>query len=233
MKGKGMMIFTVSAMIALLVCIMFMQFKTVEETDISTLEAMRETELRAEVASWKTKYEEASKKLVEVQSKIDEYDSTMENNQESSKLLKEELEQAKMKLGTVAVQGKGIVVTLSDNEISQIDAYDIYKLINALRLSGAEAISVNDVRITTMADVKDLAPGLIVVDGQQLVSPYYIKAIGNQTYLESGLTLKNYGYMDFVIKGYDKTGAIERQDDIIISATRSTLSLEYAEEVKQ
>lgn len=228
-----MMIFTISAMFALLVCIMFMQFRTVEKTDISTLEAMRETELRTEVASWKTKYEEASKKLVEVQSKIDEYNSTMENNQESSKLLKEELEQAKMKLGTVAVQGKGIVVTLSDNEITQIDAYDIYKLINALRLSGAEAISVNDVRITAMADVKDLAPGLIVVDGQQLVSPYYIKAIGNQTYLESGLTLKNYGYMDFVIKGYDKTGAIERQDDIIISATRSTLSLEYAEEVKQ
>lgn len=233
MKGKGTMIFTISAMIALLVCIMLMQFRTVEETDITTLEAMRETELRAEVASWKTKYEEASKKLIEVQETINEYNANMENNQESSELLEKELQEANIKLGKTQVRGRGIVVTLSDNDMAQIDAYDIYKLINELRLAGAEAVSVNDVRITAMTDVKDLAPGLIVIDEQKLVSPYYIEAIGDQTYLESGLTLKTYGYMDFVIKGYDKTGAIERQDDIIIPATRKILNLKYAEEVKK
>lgn len=233
MKGKGTMIITISAMIALLVCVMLMQFRTVEETDITTLEAMRETELRAEVASWKTKYEEASKKLVEIQDTINEYNEKMENNQESSELLEKELKEANIKLGKTEVSGSGIVVTLSDNDMAQIDAYDIYKLINELRLAGAEAISVNDVRITTMTDVKDLAPGLIVIDEQKLVSPYYIKAIGDQTYLESGLTLKTYGYMDFIIKGYDKTGAIERQDNIVIPATRRILNLKYAEEVKK
>lgn len=233
MKGKGTVIFTMGAMVALLVCVMLMQFRTVEETDITTLEAMRESELRAEVASWKTKYEEASKKLVEVEDKIAEYNETMEDNQESSKLLKQELEQANMKLGKKAVKGNGIVITLSDNDIAQIDAYDIYKLINELRLAGSEAISVNGVRITAMTDIKDLAPGLITIDGEKTTSPYVIKAIGDQTYLESGLTLKTYGYMDFVIKGYDKTGTIERQNEIIIDATRKEMSLKYAEEVKQ
>lgn len=233
MKGKGTMIVTISAMIALLVCVIFMQFRTVEKTDITTLEAMRETELRAEIASWKTKYEETSKKLLEVQNTITEYDEKMANNQETSELLEQELQQANMRLGKTNVIGSGIVVTLKDNEMAQIDAYDIYKLINELRLAGAEAISVNGIRITTMTDVKGIRPGLIVIDGDKTTSPYIVKAIGDQTYLESGLTLKTYGYIDYVIKGYDKTATIERQERIEIPKTSKDLILEYAEEVKE
>lgn len=234
MKGKGTMIVTIGAMIALLVCVILMQFRTVEETDITTLEAMRETELRAEVASWKTKYEEASKQLIEIQSTITEYEEKITNNQETSELLEKELQEANMRLGKTEVKGAGIVVTLEDNDFAQIEAYDIYKLVNELRLAGAEAISVNDIRITAMSDIKDIAPGNLVVDGKPgIMSPYVVKAIGDQTYLQSSLTLKTFGYMDFVIKGYDKTAKIEEQDEIIIPKTRNELKLEYAEEVKQ
>ena len=45
--------------------IIFTQFKTVEETDITAIETMRETELREEIASWKTKYDEVDAKLKE------------------------------------------------------------------------------------------------------------------------------------------------------------------------
>ena len=102
MNGKGTMIFTIGAMVALLVAIMLMQFRTVEETDITTLEAMRETELRAEVASWKEKYEDASKQLVDTQTKIKEYYATMENNEAAAELIKEELQQANMRLRKIS-----------------------------------------------------------------------------------------------------------------------------------
>ena len=51
-----------------LVCIvffavMFMQFKTVEETDITAIENMRETELRTAISEWKSKYEDTQKQL--------------------------------------------------------------------------------------------------------------------------------------------------------------------------
>jgi uncharacterized protein YlxW (UPF0749 family) len=225
------MIATICLMTGLLVCIMFMQFKTVEKTDIKALEAMRETELRAEVASWKTKYEETNKKYEDTLLKIDEYKSKIINNQETSELLLKELEQANMALGKTDVVGSGIIITLSDNDIAQIEAYDIFKLINDLRLAGAEAISVNDERIINMSDVKDIAPGLIVIDDTRIMSPYVIKAIGDTTYLESGLTLKTYGYMDLVIKGYDKTGTIERSDNILIKKYNKEMKLDYAEEV--
>ena len=41
-----------------LICVMFVQFKTVEETDITAIENMKEDELRTTLSEWKTKYEE-------------------------------------------------------------------------------------------------------------------------------------------------------------------------------
>lgn len=233
MKGKATMVVTICAVVALLVAVILMQFRTVEETDISALEAMRETELRAEVATWKTKYEEAMKQLSETEEKIQEYYSTMESNEAAAELLETELKEAQMKLGKIGVTGSGVSITLEDNEIAKIEAYDIYKLINELRLAGAEAISVNDIRVTAMTDIKDIAPGWIVIDGNKMYSKYVINAIGEQTYLESALNVKTYGYMDYVIKNYDKTGWIDRVDKIEIPATKKAMEFQYAQEVKE
>ena len=60
-KGKMIMIITIGIMCVILTTVMFMQFKVVEETDITSIETMREAELRTEIASWKTKYEEMNK----------------------------------------------------------------------------------------------------------------------------------------------------------------------------
>ena len=57
----------------ILVSVMFAQFKTVEETDITGIEKAREAELQSMLASWKTKYEEVEEKLADTQNKIDEY----------------------------------------------------------------------------------------------------------------------------------------------------------------
>ena len=58
MKGKIVMIISVACTALILSMVMFTQFKTVEKTDITAIETMRETELRTELASWKQKYEE-------------------------------------------------------------------------------------------------------------------------------------------------------------------------------
>lgn len=62
-KEKIVMSITISIVCTLLVAIMFAQFKTVEETDITGIESAREEELRTMLASWKSKYEETNKKL--------------------------------------------------------------------------------------------------------------------------------------------------------------------------
>ena len=65
LKNKIKMSISIGFVAFVLIVLMYVQFKTVEETDITAIETMRETELRSELASWKTKYEELTTKMQE------------------------------------------------------------------------------------------------------------------------------------------------------------------------
>ena len=60
MKGKIVLTISVGFTALILSAVIFTQFKTVEQTDITAIETMRETELRTELSTWKTKYDEIS-----------------------------------------------------------------------------------------------------------------------------------------------------------------------------
>ena len=69
-----------------------------------------------------------------------------------------------------------------------VSASNLLIIVNALKLAGAEAISINDQRIINMSDIVDIGSvdaSFIKVNGQRILSPYVIKAIGDPTYMES------------------------------------------------
>ena len=76
----------------ILTAVMFIQFKTVKQTDFTSLENMREDELRTGITNFKQKTEETNKRLEEVNAKIAEYEQTIESNTEASEVLAKELE---------------------------------------------------------------------------------------------------------------------------------------------
>ena len=84
MKGKVTMTISVGCTALILTMIMFTQFKTVDETDITAIETMRETELRTELASWKDKYEEIETKIEDTENKISEYKQEINTNANES-----------------------------------------------------------------------------------------------------------------------------------------------------
>lgn len=85
-KGKKTMMVTIGIACFALSCVTFMQFKIVNETDITSIETMREGELRTELANWKSKYEEADKQYQELEAKVEEYKQKKESNNETSEL---------------------------------------------------------------------------------------------------------------------------------------------------
>lgn len=101
-------------------------------------------------------------------------------------------------------------------------------LVNELRLAGAEAISINDERVVTRSDLRAVSGNLILLNQKRLSSPYIVKAIGNQQYLESGLTQKEYGYIDRIINAYEKTATVERSDNITILKYEGEMNFKYA-----
>ena len=186
---------------------------------------MRETELRTELANWKSKYEETNQKYEETISKIDEYKKTTESNEQTEELVNSELEQVNLLLGKTDVEGQGIEIVLRDTdneEIEKIKADDLLVIVNALKIAGAEAISINDERIINMSDIVNISSTFIKVNGQRILSPYIIKAIGDPAYLESGL-IGNGGHVDSM----KKTG-----QDVSITKPNKVKILKYNDEIK-
>lgn len=229
MKGKMTVSIVLGLVCLVLVTLMFAQIRTIERTDITAIETMREAELRLELASWKTKYEEAETKLIDTKQKIEEYKQKSANDQETRELLESELKEANLLLGKTDVIGDGVIVTLEDNNEAEIDVYDMLHLLNELKLAGAEAISINEIRVVNTTDVAVIRDSYITIDGNRLNSPYIVKAIGDPVKLESGLMQKEAGYIDKMIKPMDKTAKVERTNNIIIPKYTGQITTKYIE----
>lgn len=228
-KGKKTMLVTISLACLALSCVMFMQFKIVNQTDITSIETMRESELRTELANWKEKYEIAQQQYEEVTQKVEEYKNKKESDIETASLIQNELEQCNILLGKTDVQGPGveIIIRETDNEeIGKIIADNLISVVNELKFAGAEAISINDNRILPMSDIADIGTyTFIKVNGQRILDPYVIKAIGNKSYLESSL-LGNGGYVEELKKlGYDVE--ITQSDDVLVKKYNDEINYKY------
>ena len=216
-KGKVTMIFTIAIACFALTLVMFMQFKIVNETDITSIETMREEELRTELANWKQKYEETVQQYDATQKKIDEYKTKKENNVETAVLVHDELEQSNILLGKTDLIGEGIEITIKEtqeDEYSRVKDSDLITIVNALKYAGAEAISINEERIINMSDIVDIGSSFIKINGQRILAPYVIKAIGNKAYLESSL-LGNGGAAE-QIKKMGHEVQITQNDNVLI-----------------
>lgn len=226
-KEEKIMIITISIMSLILVCVMFMQFKVVNETDIAQIEDMREDELAEALSEWKEKYEETTKKIVDTNKKVQEYEEKLQSNEETRELVEKELAEAKENFGFTDVSGDGIIITLTDNEEKAYEAKDLVDLINELRAAGIEAISINDERVTNITDIVDISSRYILVNSNKVSSPYVIKAIGDKTHLKSALTIKN-GYFDLKQKeGYNIE--IQEKSNMKINKYSKEVSLKYIE----
>ena len=228
-KGKITMTITIGIACFALVSVMMMQCKIVNETDITSVENMQETELKKELANWKSKYDDINQKYEDTINKIEEYKNDEQTNSESSKLLENELEQNNMILGLTDVQGEGIVVTLKSGQESKtpINADDLLMIVNSLKFAGAEAISINGERIINITDITYITNEFIKVNGQRILEPYVIKAIGNQSYLETAL--KGNGGTVEQLETLGHIATIEKDNKIHIDKYNKEINTKYIE----
>ena len=229
-KGKFIITVTIGIMCFILTMVIFVQVKTISQTDISELEIMRESELQTEITALKAKYEETTTKLKETNKKILEYEETIIEGKEASALLEKELKETEDLIGKNDVTGEGIIIKMSNTSTNKINAGDLLELMNLLKNAGAEAISINEQRLVYDSYIADInGTNFITVKGEKITAPYTIKAIGNTTYLESAVAQKSYGYIDKKISE-GKEVTLEREKDITISKHDKNLYFEYVEE---
>ena len=98
--------------------------------------------------------------------------------------------------GTTAVRGPGLLVTLSDapsdpvaqargGQVGNGRVYDrdLQDVANELWAAGAEAVSINDQRLTTQTAIR-AAGEAVLVDLRPLAPPYLVRAVGDPARLE-------------------------------------------------
>jgi uncharacterized protein YlxW (UPF0749 family) len=116
--------------------------------------------------------------------------------------VRSQLDRDELLAGVTAVSGPGLVVRLADpppssptpvggrpgttplSETAVLTDRDIRAVVNELWHDGAEAISVNDVRLTTTTAIR-FAGQAVLVDFRPVTSPYTIRAIGDRNVLET------------------------------------------------
>lgn len=101
------------------------------------------------------------------------------------KALQDEIAKDKIIAGHVDVSGPGIELTIKNN----LPALWFTDIVNELWSAGAEAISVNDVRLTNSSVGFDTLPnGQISLNGVILTAPYHFRGIGEKKVLSEALS---------------------------------------------
>lgn len=235
MTNKKVVAAVLGVMCFLLTLGIFVQIKTVKNNNSTVSNNYEENSLRAEVLKYKEKYDNKYKELEKAEEKLEQERESSTKNDGELQSKEEEITEGNKITGLTEVTGAGVIVTLTDSkkDISSslnpsdliVHDLDVLSVINELKNAGAEAISINDQRIINMSDIVDINSdysSFIKINGQRILSPYTIKAIGDSTYMESSL-IGNGGVVDTM----KKTG-----QDITIDKPNNVKILKYNGEIK-
>jgi len=156
--------------------------------------------------------------------KLAEYKSGVETTGSAFGIMQNELEIIRNYSDYEKVQGTGIIITLNDSqqEVAEgedvawylIHDIDILEIVNELRMAGAEAIAINDERVTATTSIRCGGP-TINIDGKRHAVPFVIKAIGDPKTLEAS-ALAPESYIELYMSYSGIQVEIEKVEKLII-----------------
>lgn len=144
------------------------------------------------------------------------------NKEEYKNSLNLELQNFKKISASTDVKGEGIVIKMSDSKdkilkntnFGIVHDIDIINILNELKIYGAEAISINDVRIVENSVVK-CGGAVVRIDDIPKSVPFIIKAIGDKEKLYAGL-YDTSGYLKILKDVYKVEIEVEQKGKIFI-----------------
>lgn len=97
--------------------------------------------------------------------------------------------------GLSPLTGPGVVLTIDDGRMSPIDQeqflthdWDLRSVVNELFLAGADAVAVNNARVTAQTGIFCIGP-VVRVGGIRLGPPFVIRAIGDPSVLAAAMDM--------------------------------------------
>ncbi|PIZ76609.1 hypothetical protein COY05_00710 [Candidatus Peregrinibacteria bacterium CG_4_10_14_0_2_um_filter_38_24] len=137
--------------------------------------------------------------------------SSLSDKDLAVKTIQNEIEKYNKLSGEYAVYGSGVSISVS----GKITAPWMVDLINELFHAGAQAVSINSIRITNESSGFDTLPkGQIYIDGTILSPPYVFNAIGEAITLNNALSAIG-GIFDRIRATFGGVSIVLEQKDVM------------------
>lgn len=216
------------------------QFKLLNEKDKNNITASQNLDMVAEIDALKKEKEELLNVNSNLSEELKELEESASGKGTVEAEIKKQLDNSRMNLGLVDVKGPGIIITIvpktdifgSNNSSSSrsISEEEIVHIVNSIRYVKAEAVSVNDYRVTPQSGIKNSGNWIWVGTAGQIDprDKIVIKAIGDKKVLSNAADFP--GTLDYgALLNYDIE--VKESDEIIINKTTQSLKNEYVKPV--
>jgi uncharacterized protein YlxW (UPF0749 family) len=172
---------SVAAVAAILGLLVVVQLRG--QTGGSELQSKSAQELTSIITSQNTENDRLRAEVATLQNQLAELQADRSNGATSVDQIESELGRIRAWTGLDAIAGRGVEITVNGD----INAAAVDDLLNELRNAGAEAISIDDIRVIAMTSVSGV-PGSLDVEGFLLRDPFKVRAIGRPETLVGSLT---------------------------------------------
>jgi uncharacterized protein YlxW (UPF0749 family) len=191
--------------------------------ELSSLSAQ---ELSALIETLSARNVELGDALADLREQIRSYEVATVQGQSTLDLTAREVETISAFAGLQAVEGQGIILTIDGS----FDPTAVNDIIYELRGAGAEAIAVDDIRITARS-VAVLGAGTIDIDGRSMGRTIEIRAIGSPEGLQNAL-IRPGGILTLLEQSVNAQTQIELATELVVPATERDLSPQTAQPVE-
>lgn len=218
----------IAAVSMLLGIMLVAQYKMTQSIAESNIHLQRTGDLARELTAAEKERDELRQQLEKIQ------------KGDASASVVSDINLLKQRAGLTDVTGPGVIITINDSKIPVKDNEnpnlylihdeDLLRVLNELRAGGAEAIAVNDQRLTGTSEVRCAGP-TVMVNGKVFGPPFVIKAIGDPKTLSAALTMR--GGVVESLKYWGIELKIQEVDQMIVPAFNGTFKEEHLKVVKQ
>jgi uncharacterized protein YlxW (UPF0749 family) len=160
--------------------------------------------------------------LADLREQIRDYERAEIEGRSAIEVSEEVLDRLTAFAGLRAVTGQGIVIDIEGS----FDPTAVNDLIYELRNAGAEAIAVDDIRITA-SSVAMLGTGAIEIDGVPIGPSFAISAIGSPDGLRAAIERPG-GILTLLQQSIDAVFSVESATNLRIPATERDLTPQVA-----
>ncbi|GAA0767493.1 DUF881 domain-containing protein [Clostridium subterminale] len=214
------------------------QLNTIGDQSTNKVENSPSPEIYLENEQLKKQKDELQKTVQELEAKAAEYEKEAAEDTKNKKMF-EDLNNTRLMAGLTNVEGPGITIYIdpkaslftSQVEDIPIQDYELLTIVNELYAAGAEAVSINDIRLIGNSSIR-VAGNSIRINNER-ISPQeriVIKAIGDKKILEGAIAFS--GAIPNRVKKICEVTS-ETKDNIKIKKGITAVKFEYVKEVKE